>query len=645
MSFSRTETYQSLGHRRTSVPGDGTLLYSLLTGNVTVTSRIVSNLLRFARKPRTIEDHARSFIIYRDQTIDQYSSLEGLLRHTLKALTQWLNIPRPISRGELLPIKDLLETLVDDGWLISENTIIDRVAQSCKRDSVSPPPFSLDSVGIVTCGRPDELFRCLTTYLRHFKKHDRCPRVIVCDNSKSNEARARNVSITEHITNSSPFQIDYLGLSERERLARCISHQSGVPHHVARFALLGRDSDRQYGAARNTLLLSAGNEPILHIDDDTYLPSSRPGYLPSPRRGSLNRKITLTSDSPVDFWWGNHNPFQVGEPDYRTTLPSLLSQLETCFGLTNNIPVHNRKSIEVGQVSYRLVDTLTEKRANTAVAHVGTVGDSGMHKNHNLSRLTLTGDSHNRLINGPLSYRQAVNTRRLTRATTSFVLTDQARCMTTCAAMNNELLLPPFIPTGRGEDAIFGRMLNDCYKDMLFGHIPRVVKHEPPDRRTHATPISDSTFPKPLMSLNGIVKRLISRASPSYPSDNNTDNLHTTGHNLGIIAKFGDESITDMILEDMGAALVSRIALAEDRLTKNRDAPEPWREDLQRYIQAHRATLTKLEPQEIPGASPTDYQTGGLHTLLSNYADLLHCWPEMQNIMSNGIADLDIAQR
>ena len=52
-----------------------------------------------------------------------------------------------------------------------------------------------------------------------------------------------------------------------------------------------------------------------------------------------------------------------------------------------------------------------------------------------------------------------------------------------CIGLDNTSLLPPFPPTGRGEEAAFGAILTACFSHCFAAHLPILVQHDPVDAK------------------------------------------------------------------------------------------------------------------------------------------------------------------
>jgi hypothetical protein len=97
--------------------------------------------------------------------------------------------------------------------------------------------------------------------------------------------------------------------------------------------------------------------------------------------------------------------------------------------------------------------------------------------------LAFEGPSLERLARSEASYRAAIQSRQLLRVTASPALADASFSMLTFCGLDNRELLPPNLPSQRGQDLVFGQILWRCFVDAVFGHVPFALVHDPAPAR------------------------------------------------------------------------------------------------------------------------------------------------------------------
>src|SRR3712207_4913200 len=93
--------------------------------------------------------------------------------------------------------------------------------------------------------------------------------------------------------------------------------------------------------------------------------------------------------------------------------------------------------------------------------------------------LAFAGSSLARLTSSEDMYQRSIQSRQLLRATACPVIADATFSMWTFWGLDHRELLPPNLPTNRGQDIVFGQMLWRCFRDAVFGHVPLALLHDP----------------------------------------------------------------------------------------------------------------------------------------------------------------------
>ncbi|HVO92575.1 MAG TPA: hypothetical protein VMT22_07025, partial [Terriglobales bacterium] len=98
--------------------------------------------------------------------------------------------------------------------------------------------------------------------------------------------------------------------------------------------------------------------------------------------------------------------------------------------------------------------------------------------------LAFCDSSLDRLTASEEHYRESTLSRQMLRTATVPVLSDLSFSMLTFWGFDNRQLLPPNLPSHRGQDLIFGQTLWRCFETAVAGHIPLALVHDPdPPRR------------------------------------------------------------------------------------------------------------------------------------------------------------------
>ncbi len=315
----------------------------------------------------------------------------------------------------------------------------------------------------MTAGRPALLRRALESLRRHCDDHERAPRVIVVDGSPHEpDRRATRAAVAAVAARGTPGA-RYVGPDEADALrARLVIH--GGPNMPLR--------PGSAGANRNLLLLLTAGERLLMMDDDVVCETWA--------GEDCHERIAVM---------GHHGEL------IRTTFAEtraaalaaaprasidLLGEHEALLGRAlRDLIADSAQPMDATWACAHMRHAVAGATAHTVrVTMTGVAGDAGIHCPH---RLLLAADPlRAQLCGAGDTFATAMNSREVVRIARARVLTHHPGCMATCTGVDNERLLPPFLPRGRNEDGVFGAMLSMAAPDTLFGHLPVGIVHDSP---------------------------------------------------------------------------------------------------------------------------------------------------------------------
>lgn len=596
--------------------GDGKrFLWNRRSGEREITDAETVSLLFSLEEFRSIDEHARR----RAQTNRSRLMEQGGGSFGQKMFARVLRLARdydldlPLQENEIGPVRERLRSFVEEGWLTSEQELLDEVIAICQEQTREEEVSPITSVGIPTRNRPDCLKRALTSYIANFKKYGRSPRILVADNSEDEDAQAQNRGALEEIGQDYPGETRYLGLEERAQMAARIAEKSGVDEKIVRFGLLGDPKcSGIYGAARNTILLATKGENIMQLDDDTICNIGTP---PETESG-----LSLNSSLPIELWWYGSEEEAFDAVSYEDH--DILGLHEQMLGRRAKNVIIEHGDLNISDLSSSLLKTLRHDNPTVAFSMLGTAGDSGMHRNHNMTRLLLEGPSWNRLVESKEKYRERLNSRNIIRASPRPTLFDHIFCMSMSIGLDNRGLVPPYIPVQRDEDGVFRALLKSCSPSKLGAHLPHVVQHSPQSERTHEYIITSSDFAKPTFRINDIVKPIILNMRSLQETCSPDTALQAVGSQFINIAQLDPDALRNYITSVATQSLSNRIKAVHRRASTKSIGTESWRDDLERLLLVHLDALS--EPLPELGMGPSTQRN--LQRAAGSYGNLLTLW-------------------
>lgn len=258
----------------------------------------------------------------------------------------------------------------------------------------------------------------------------------------------------------------------------------GDPVSSARTNALAR-----FGANRNAGLLYAAGAGCLSIDDDILIePVAARDRQPGLRYSSAPRPFTHSFDAP---------------PPIPTDV-DLIATHERYLGRT--------PSEALAEASDALLGGLESGRTRIAAVVSGIHRDSGGAPG--IAHLQLDESTRARLLaGGETAYRDRLASRIGTRVCEMATVGDSGYLITGAYSVDTTRLLPPFMPSGRGEDAVFGFTLRAM--GSASAYLPVALAHRPVDARADAA--GEHLRAATAMRMSSIVLRLLGELPPGEP--------------------------------------------------------------------------------------------------------------------------------
>jgi len=370
----------------------------------------------------------------------------------------------PVEDQELL---DRVEQLVGAGAFVSWADLA-----AGRPEVTAESPARVSWVALPTQNRPRELCRALSSYVENARKFGSRYGILITDGSDEQLTRQ---AVSEAAAYGGP-PIRYLGGPEKLQFCEQLARRADVPPNVVQTALFGfRDGSISTGANRNTILLATVGELLITADDDTLcrvackidaeLPTLAFRGHDDPQVVSLyaDRECVLGSRTWEDRdWVAEHervlgaSPFTIMRAFLRT---GVMPQLESACP--------------------HVLEMLMRGTGRVTVSIGGSAGDSGYQRG---SSFLLHPDPlvRRQLISSESEFWRLLHSREIVRESLDYSIahvpgTTQAMF----AGLDNRDILPPFFPSYRNQDGVFGAITGLCVRDACFAHVPIVMQHIP----------------------------------------------------------------------------------------------------------------------------------------------------------------------
>lgn len=289
-------------------------------------------------------------------------------------------------------------------------------------------------------------------------------RIIVVDASKSSRNESRSRSAASLVSAATGQKIIFIGRPEREviqRTVRTLCHES-----AGEFAFRTGASGN-----RNIILLLTSGENVLLVDDDVVCD----GW----RARSFREAIALCGHVEE-----RDIAFHERREDVCTNLEpaevDLLTAHEVVLGQAIRSLIRNKSfTLERRLPCPHLLDAVRGARpAVVRMTFCGIAGDGG--SNYPDRLLFSTGKWKAALAASRRAFETAFSSREVCKIANRYLVMHEVSCMAGCMGLSNLSLSPPFLPTGRNEDGLFGMTLSSVDRRTISCHVPVAVVHASP---------------------------------------------------------------------------------------------------------------------------------------------------------------------
>jgi hypothetical protein len=419
-------------------------------------------------------------------------------------------------------------------------------------------------------------------------------------------------------------RIFYAGREEKLSFSRRIV-ESGIPERAMRFILgnpLGVLSSP--GGNRNALLLHSVGELMLSCDDDSIC------YMADLRNGDQSNRIMNCGNSNLDVLFVANRR----EAIECTTQASIdvFAAHETLLG--TSLHATREKPVSLGEAHFPGASTVGLQQidggvlSRVGVSVSGVLGDCGM---PNFAGFMLSkGDVRARFLDYWTPPDRPNLSRYFIRGVCRPVVSRIAGVMMTAATgLDNRIPLPPFMPSGRGEDTVFGVTLQRCFPEVYTGFVPYALLHAPEGDRQYE-PLG---LPFRLADVIMILLKNYSNTS----AGSHAKQLRALGQYFTEYGQLAVREFETAIVSAIHSALISRIQTCEYYLELFRFRPMHWASEMRKWIATMQDFLQEPTLARVVNLGSSACLEDGcaeLKNFLISLGEVLELWPDIVGIAS-----------
>ncbi len=545
---------------------------------------------------------------------------------TIADHAQQLAAMRPELQGRPELAVQALENLLAEGMLLRAGELAPRLAGETAQ---SLPPTR---VFVITCDRPAAVERLLDSMLREGKL-SRHEALFLVDDSREPAARAANRDLVASFNTRSPTDMQYIGEEAQRALLEALAGRLPAAEAGLHFLL---DRERwsgfgTYGRARTLcLLLSVGYRAIV-MDDDVLCQA----LLPPVSEGGLGiaggalRQAAFASDRealmraavPADF-----DPLS----GHASLLGSTVGRAVATF-CPQGLEAAQLEGVNAGLVS------MLEAQTRILITQTGSWGDPGTSSPHWV--LMLGPDSLSRLLAVPQGLAQLLENRSNWLGSTRPTLIKMAS-ISQMTGLDNSALLPPYFPAFRGEDRLFGAMVEAMHHRATALEYGWCVPHLPVEPRSFS-------IREPIAATGGIsmfARYLTDHIDYKDASDPASRLQHLAQDARRIAARSDQDLLLDYRTELARTHADQLAMIGNQRQNTGSLGSEAWNAYLQRAQEEVQQALAQLHtPRGIRGV-PADSSDAELlasfREMANGFAGALEQWARVREVAPEVAADL-----
>jgi hypothetical protein len=286
----------------------------------------------------------------------------------------------------------------------------------------------------------------------------------------------------------------------------------------------------------------------------------------------------------------------------------------------------HRGALDLAQTSGLMLRRALASASRIAVTHLGIVGDTGMGSHAHY--LMLAGPTRARLLASEQTYQRAFTTRQALRQPRKLTLGTGEHCMGVGLALDARQLLPPFMPSGRNEDGVFGALLDRCFAHSFIAYLPHAFAHLPHDRKSSLDIAMEGLR---RIDKNDLLRRLMALSAVGARHDDPADDLCAMGDHLRSLGTTPLPQLQETMRVAVLRTRAGDLAGLRHCLASQGPGPEFWARDVERMIMAlDEATFDPQQAEPADLVQAVGDQAGeAFRRDLRRFGDLLCAWPAL----------------
>lgn len=527
----------------------------------------------------------------------------------------------PDMKGQQADVQKVLKSMLDSGIMVSAKDTCDRLKQ--KVEVAAEKPEAADPVvAIITWERPKALERLLESIAKNCETR-KLHRLYVIDDSRKAENITQNQALVETFASKMNTPLIYFGQDEqRSLLDKLISR---LPEHKDAIYFLADQSRWQdqwtAGLSRNLALLVSSGHRLVMMDDDSICdvynpPNPKPGisYSDGPREAAFY--------GSQENWESQHQPLNPDPIDRHMKCLGLpFSQALESLGENHLKPAGFSKATAL-EVSELLPDS------PVLTTECGSVGCPGTARNTWLPD-TAESSLKQMLASGEKTT-NALTSRKVWIGRNQPHFSPRPN-MSQITGFDNRQMLPPYLPIMRGQDRLFGIMLDFIFPNAVSLDYAWAIPHLPIPERGWRDKDLDFT---PADSFPVFFFEKVLEYKSICQSVSAMDRLSALSAWFNDMASSSDHALTNMYRDARLQVNSERLQKLGSLLSTAESAPVDWQNYLRNGVSQLNIDLDRVSRDDfLVRGLPADLESDDLiiywKDIWSGFAEALSAWPEI----------------
>ena len=544
----------------------------------------------------------------------QFKTLDEHVKNIIK--------DNPGMEGQQVDIRGVFNTMLESGIMVSASAVCKNLKHK-NETVVASGKSAAPVVAIITWERPEALERLFKSIVANCNTSN-IHSLYVIDDSRKPENIEENQQLIMRYMGMINAPLRYFGQQQQQAFIDKLTQQ--LPQHEQSIRFLADQSRwRDHwtsGLSRNWALLLSSGYRLVMMDDDTLCEAYDPEQ-PKP-------DISFSEDQREADFFSDEGSFATRRKQLN---PDPVDRHMQCLGmgLADALNVLGQQHFKVAGLNNASARLISELKTDSPVlmTECGSLGCPGTNSNTWLPDISPA--SLRKMLASKNRTDDALNSRIawIGRNNPHFSPRSNMSAMT---GFDNRQLLPPYLPITRGEDRLFGNMLDHIFPSAVTLDYPWAVPHLPIPARKWRDEDLDFTpgdaFPLFFMGLVNQL-RLTSMAGPPEAR------LRALSNWFDDLATAPGDSLASMYLESRMSDTARQMQKLRNLQNSAETSPAAWQKYLQNGIDQLTAHIDKASDEGLPlkglprGLEGDDLIVFWRETW-SGFAAALNAWPEIR---------------